>query len=169
MKTKVKPEFTDFNYWRSTIPYVALPDFSPPSPALSARSDTSSRYSVGVLGKIASIGRRSSRPAMNGEPSNDASSRPSSPLIGPSMTPDELSEAEDDGGFEAHSRSSSMPGSFESHGEYMRQAFDARRERGEDGENEIEDEREEEDVDFDDGAIFDDDILAAGEMKNVPF
>lgn len=85
------------------------------------------------------------------------------------MTPDELSEAEDDSGFEAHSRSSSMPGSFESHGEYMRQAFDARRERGEDGEDEVQDEREEEDVDFDDGAIFDDDILAAGEMKNVPF
>jgi len=34
-------EFTDFNYWKDPIPEFDLPDLSPPSPALSAVSDTS--------------------------------------------------------------------------------------------------------------------------------
>ena len=134
--TKFKPEFTDFNYWRSDIANVALPDLSPPSPALSARSD-SSRYSV--LGKF--IGRRSSR-----QP--ESSSRPSSPLMGPAAT------AEDGG---------SMPGSFDSRGEYM-----PRRQEESDGDQDTDGELDRDDS-FDDDAIFDDDILAAGEMKNVPF
>ncbi|KAJ3996940.1 nuclear elongation and deformation protein 1 [Lentinula boryana] len=38
---KWAPEFTDFNFWKPPIQEFPLPDFSPPSPALSARSDTS--------------------------------------------------------------------------------------------------------------------------------
>ncbi|KDQ08264.1 hypothetical protein BOTBODRAFT_38096 [Botryobasidium botryosum FD-172 SS1] len=33
--------YTDFNYWRDPIAEIELPDFAPPSPALSATSDTS--------------------------------------------------------------------------------------------------------------------------------
>ena len=85
-----------------------------------------------------------------------------------------------------------MPGSFESnHGEHFPE-FTSKEQRAEEGRgtsvngikgsqrgsgNEEEEEKEDEDEDdertegdsFDDGAIFDDDILAAGEMKNVPF
>ncbi|KAL1661727.1 nuclear elongation and deformation protein 1 [Schizophyllum commune] len=38
---KWAPEYTDFNYWKPPIEDFPLPDLSPPSPALSARSDTS--------------------------------------------------------------------------------------------------------------------------------
>ncbi|TRM67941.1 Lipin/Ned1/Smp2-domain-containing protein [Schizophyllum amplum] len=38
---KWAPEYTDFNYWKPPIDDYPLPDLSPPSPALSARSDTS--------------------------------------------------------------------------------------------------------------------------------
>lgn len=156
--TKFKPEYTDFNYWRADIADIALPDLSPPSPALSARSD-SSRYSV--LGKF--IGRRSSRQPVSPGPGT----RPSSPLMGPATT------AEDGG---------SMPGSFDSRGEYMRGSGESpgSGDRGEEEKEERKDDEEDDDDDesdvdldrndsFDDDAIFDDDILAAGEMKNVPF
>ncbi|KAE9409869.1 LNS2-domain-containing protein [Gymnopus androsaceus JB14] len=39
---KWAPEFTDFNFWKPPMQEFPLPDFSPPSPALSARSDNSS-------------------------------------------------------------------------------------------------------------------------------
>jgi phosphatidate phosphatase LPIN len=73
---------------------------------------------------------------------------------------------------------SSMPGSFEERGQYMprRDAADLAEAgvspNGEDGERDPSDDDEEGnelDDSFDDDAIFDDDILAAGEMKNVPF
>lgn len=80
------------------------------------------------------------------------------------MTPDELSEMEDDG-------QGSMPGSFEDKGLYMPKGNSFEQaERGQYEEDEVDDEREPEgDDSFDDDAIFDDDILATGEMKNVPF
>lgn len=136
VSTKFKPEYTDFNYWRDPVPDIPLPDFSPPSPALSARSDTSGRLSV--LGKIAGIGRRSSRATMGHahSPSSasmsgasasqmDPSSRPSSPLIAPSVTSDDLSEVEDGEGEGDEQRSlSSMPGSFEDdRGKYLNDPF----------------------------------------------
>lgn len=68
-----------------------------------------------------------------------------------------------------------MPGSFEERGQYMpqRDAVDlAEAGVSPDGERDpFDDDEEGNEVDdsFDDDAIFDDDILAAGEMKNVPF
>lgn len=143
---KVKPEYTDFNYWRTDIPDIPIPDLSPPSPALSARSDSS----MSVLSKI--IGRRSSRPALGSNTSQ--TSRPSSPLIGPAITPD---ASDDEEGFPpegyTHSRRSSMPGAFDED-DYV-----------EEGDVQA---GEPADV-YDDDEQFDDDILAAGEMRNVPF
>ena len=181
------------------MPDIPLPDFSPPSPALSARSDTSGRLSV--LGKIAGIGRRSSRAtighahspssaSMSGASASqmDPSSRPSSPLIAPSVTSDDLSEVEDGEGEGDEQRSlSSMPGSFEDdRGKYLNDPFFAPQghgpqsrssrprgdKKGGSGKEEEEGEEGHEGGDsysYDDDAIFDDDILAAGEMQHVPF
>ncbi|ORY31310.1 Lipin/Ned1/Smp2-domain-containing protein [Naematelia encephala] len=168
VSTKFKPEFTDFNYWRTDVPDIPLPDLSPPSPALSARSD-SSRLSVGMLGKIASIGRRSSKQPIL--PTYEASSRPSSPLIAPAMSSDELSEAEEDEYGGRRSRQSSMPGSFDDRSGDFPESFQGKEGQGpaEGDEPEVVDEEGLDNASFDDGAIFDDDILATGEMKNVPF
>lgn len=145
-----------------------------------------------MLGKIASIGRRSSKQAVlptanDAKDRNNASSRPSSPLIGPATTPDDLSEAEEDEYISLHSRSSSMPGSFADGGGQsfpddfvarstfeQRRMEEGRRGRGqEEGEGDDGDDDDEDnpaiDDSFEDGAIFDDDILATGEMRNVPF
>lgn len=43
---KWTPEYTDFNYWKIPVQDFPLPDFSPPSPALSARSDTSNQSTL---------------------------------------------------------------------------------------------------------------------------
>ncbi|KAI0375900.1 LNS2-domain-containing protein [Pilatotrama ljubarskyi] len=42
-------EYTDFNYWKAPIQDFPLPDLSPPSPALSARSDTSNQSTFARL------------------------------------------------------------------------------------------------------------------------
>ena len=129
------PEYTDFNFWRSTDAFadIELPDLSPPSPALSARSDTSGRLSVfrNLTGSLR--GSRASTPvpsdAGGGKHSRhqSTSSGPSSPLFGPVLTSDsELSEEDEDAasasGTNPHSpavenerrraRASSMPGSL---------------------------------------------------------
>ena len=178
VNTKFKPEFTDFNYWRASIVDIPLPDLRlPPSPALSARSDTSSRLNVGMLGKIASLGLRSSRQPLL-PTAAEPSSRPSSPLIGPALTADDLSEDDDDSNGR-RSRESSMPGSFEEHHNHFGAALSDRSRQDEERDleegrrkeppSENEDEGNDDRDSFDDGAIFDDDILAAGEMKHVPF
>jgi len=46
---KWTPEFTDFNYWKIPLQEYALPDLSPPSPTLSARSDTSNQSALARL------------------------------------------------------------------------------------------------------------------------
>nr|XP_019001650.1 uncharacterized protein I203_05853 [Kwoniella mangroviensis CBS 8507]OCF65111.1 hypothetical protein I203_05853 [Kwoniella mangroviensis CBS 8507] len=174
VSTKFKPEFTDFNYWRDSIPDIPIPDLSPPSPALSARSDTSGRLSV--LGKITGIARRSSKQPLL--PTSEPSSRPSSPLFAPSMTPDELSEldaeAEDD---DDRKSQISMPGSFDEEEEARRNTmgdsfFDERTVRHQDdieAQNQNQNYNDQEEEDDGGNFDFDDDILAAGEMQHVPF
>ena len=55
-----QPAYNDFNYWRPTFAEIELPDLTPVSPALSARSD--SRRSVFRVGAIAgAISKRASR------------------------------------------------------------------------------------------------------------
>ncbi|KAF9814396.1 hypothetical protein IEO21_05130 [Rhodonia placenta] len=46
---KWAPEYTDFNYWKPPMQEFPLPDLSPPSPALSARSDTSTQSALARL------------------------------------------------------------------------------------------------------------------------
>ncbi|KAI0650498.1 Lipin/Ned1/Smp2-domain-containing protein [Trametes meyenii] len=55
-------EYTDFNYWKAPIQDFPLPDLSPPSPALSARSDTSNQSTFARLRNFSLV---SSRPPTN--------------------------------------------------------------------------------------------------------
>ncbi|EIW76338.1 LNS2-domain-containing protein [Coniophora puteana RWD-64-598 SS2] len=54
-------EFTDFNYWKPAIQDFPLPDLvlAPPSPALSARSDTSNQSTLARLRNFSLVGTRS--------------------------------------------------------------------------------------------------------------
>lgn len=60
---KWTPEYTDFNYWKTPVQDFPLPDLSPPSPALSARSDTSN----GTLARLRnfSLGGNAASPSRN--------------------------------------------------------------------------------------------------------
>ena len=53
---KWTPEYTDFNFWRTPIPDIPLPDLTPPSPALSARSDTSTKSALARLRNFSLVG-----------------------------------------------------------------------------------------------------------------
>ncbi|KAF9232786.1 LNS2-domain-containing protein [Melanogaster broomeanus] len=53
-------EFTDFNFWKPPVQDFPLPDFTPPSPALSARSDTSNQSALARLRNFSLVGNRQS-------------------------------------------------------------------------------------------------------------
>ncbi|KAI0080626.1 LNS2-domain-containing protein [Panus rudis PR-1116 ss-1] len=53
-------EYTDFNYWKTPLPDIPLPDLNPPSPALSARSDTSNQSALARLRNFSLVGNRQS-------------------------------------------------------------------------------------------------------------
>ncbi|KAH9943217.1 LNS2-domain-containing protein [Epithele typhae] len=55
---KFVSEFTDFNYWKPPMQDFPLPDLSPPSPALSARSDTSNQSTLARLRNFSLVGPR---------------------------------------------------------------------------------------------------------------
>lgn len=59
---KWAPEYTDFNYWKPPMQDFPLPDLSPPSPALSARSDTSN---VSTLARLRHFSLGGNRQANN--------------------------------------------------------------------------------------------------------
>ena len=64
---KSAAEFTDFEFWRTPIPMYDLPDLAPPSPALSARSDSSTRISIRRLGSLG-LSKRSSKTNLSEKP-----------------------------------------------------------------------------------------------------
>ena len=53
-------EYTDFNYWKTPMQDFPLPDLSPPSPALSARSDTSNQSTFARIRNFSLVGSRQS-------------------------------------------------------------------------------------------------------------
>ncbi|KAF9528024.1 Lipin/Ned1/Smp2-domain-containing protein [Crepidotus variabilis] len=55
---KWAPEFTDFNYWKPPVQDFPLPDLSPPSPTLSARSDISNQSALARLRNFSLAGGR---------------------------------------------------------------------------------------------------------------
>lgn len=183
VKTKAKPEYTDFNYWREPVPDIQLPDLSPPSPALSARSDASARSGLSYIGRLAGLGRRSSRvdnTTRPSSPTSNPSTRPSSPLIGPAITSGDLSsadEADEDnedqgqdwrGHIRRPSSPASMPGSFDDGAAFPESWLEDGRQSHEGSVTGTQERAEPENYDDNDD-IFDDDILATGEMARVPF
>ncbi|KAG1735433.1 Lipin/Ned1/Smp2-domain-containing protein [Suillus lakei] len=200
-------EFTDFNYWKAPVQEFALPDLTPPSPALSARSDTSNQSTLARLRNFSLVGRRHSRDmtqfslpppviAREGTPSRTMGMRSThlrqmSSLERLSGRLAALAQSSSSSGVDSRSSSStfldsdeedveleegsvrkrrprstsmtSMPGSLDD-GEFGVHGGDEEGGYGYDGEvegGENEEEAAEE--------AFDEDFLATGEMKNVPF
>lgn len=217
---KWTPEYTDFNYWKTPVQDFPLPDLSPPSPALSARSDTSN----GTLARLRnfSLGGNAASPSRNqyikqattdaadggsnGSPyrdahlrqmssfekltstlgfmsrvNTDASRRSASPSSGSSYlsSDDEDDEIGSDGQKRKRVRRrsmASMPGTLderhfglddsdeEDNSQFIHHDEDNQEEEeGDDGYDGTEEGTEEQEE------TFDDDLLAAGEMENVPF
>jgi phosphatidate phosphatase LPIN len=70
-------EFTDSNYWKPPLADFPLPDLTPPSPALSARSDTSNKSAFARLRhfSLRSTGSSRSRSFAPSPPPADADAR----------------------------------------------------------------------------------------------
>jgi phosphatidate phosphatase LPIN len=213
--------FTDFNFWRPPMDESDLPELTPPSPALSARSDTSNQSTLARLRNISLIGggrtghkkqfslpppttestiNRASKAGGERErgpgtrdshlrqmssfeklgntlsnfipsTSSNAASPISSPSVLDSGDEDEDIDLERQTRGRTRARRISMPGSLSGHSDDERDE----REHGDEEEDEDEDEEDEDDGEEDDydaeheEQTFDDDILATGEMENVPF
>ena len=220
---KWTPEFTDFNYWKPPMQDFPLPDFSPPSPALSARSDTSNQSTLARLRNFSLGGNASTtarqavsrqatltltndaQSAADGSPYRNSHLRQMSSFeklsstlgfmsrlntengiqrsASPSSSSSFLSDDDDDDveiGADGRRRRTrrrsmtSMPGTLEE------QHFEFDDDDKDDDRQFVHNDEEDDDDDGyqgegdDDGAEehieeFDDDILAAGEMANVPF
>jgi phosphatidate phosphatase LPIN len=181
----VTAEYTDFNYWRPRVDEFELPDLepTPASPALSARSDTSrlgrlrnfalvsrsSNSSLGDKNKAAAVAASTAMSDSRGG-KTQRSSKPSSPLASPVLTAKdpEGSDTSSPNGSYRRERLLGMFGSIDAplledtgFGEY--EGMHGRRGQLEDDEEEDEDHKE------DPEAAFDDDLLAAGEMDDIPF
>ncbi len=190
------PEFTDFNYWRTPVQEFDLPILSPPSPALSARSDTSTQTTFSRIRNF-SLGRRSGKQYAVPVPAarNQENSGRRTPLrdvrsfeqlrLGGAMSNEDFSEesgsstladSEDERRgrkrLSIDSMPGSLPGSVGSH--FSGKLGDD----GDDEEGEEDEEEEAEEDDYDGGmddpeeAVekgFDEDFRAMGEMESVPF
>ncbi|KAF9057891.1 Lipin/Ned1/Smp2-domain-containing protein [Panaeolus papilionaceus] len=198
---KWAPEFTDFNFWKAPIQDFPLPDLSPPSPALSARSDTSNQSTLArlrnfSLGGNANVQRQNSMSSTadgqdegsDRDPYRNSHLRQMSSLerlsstlgfgYGRSTSPGSSSsyassdDEDDEIGVDGHRRKrerrrsmTSMPGSLDD------MQFDDEEEEEEHEEQGEGDPDYEEDAgnDLGEEESYDDDLLATGEMQNVPF
>lgn len=199
-------EYTDFNYWKQPIQEFALPDLSPPSPALSARSDTSNQSTLARLRNFSLVGNRSSNnmsqftlppPATSDgdgltleqrrreshvrqmsslerlsstlaslTSSAAATPRSSSPVFFETSEDDRYGngDVEKGRGRRPRGRSmSSMPGSMPGS---PGPGSDDEQDEEEEGSGEEYEEYEEQEVPEE---TFDEDLLATGEMENIPF
>lgn len=201
-------EYADFNYWKIPVSEYPLPDLSPPSPTLSARSETSNRSTLAKLRSFRLVGSRVN--SINGPPSERIGECPihndqilesnrdpdlrqmssferlvsglrrgvsPSSISRSSYTVDSDSESEADDRNQADSpkkmrrRSmTSMPGSLDD----LDFTIDDEDVHSEDQEHYEDGEYDDDDVDeYDDGLYreiaMDEDLLAATEMKKIPF
>lgn len=187
---KHESKFTDFNYWKTPLQYFELPDLSPPSPALSATSETS------TFSRLRNFSLRGStpQPALLPSPATHSENVGGAGLLR-SMTslerlskrhtrsesslridPDEeandhsLADADEEAQWERRARKrlsvDSMPGSL-SGSQADFEDFDEEDEEQEDGEGEYDGGAEDPEDAAEEG--FDDDLLATGEMESVPF
>jgi phosphatidate phosphatase LPIN len=177
-------EYTDFKYWRDPLPEVQLPDLSPPSPALSARSDSSG---TSALSRLRNFRLRTSTSPPPQSRSNDLeaqtqyddrrdrhSHRSKSPLRGLALSAE---DAEDHSYSRRRTTSidsmpGSLPGSTDLH-DFMQDEPDFSRDEEaqvgfEHGENEegSEGNAEDEEQLEEEMEHIDDDLF---EMDNIPF
>lgn len=163
---KWTPEFTDFNYWKIPLQEYALPDLSPSLPTRNSH-----------LRQMSSFERLSSTLAfMTGINNGDGSRRSASPDLSSSYAgSDEEDGDEMELGVDGKPRTkrprsvTSMPGTLdqmhfdmdeEEDQEHIDHSEDEESHSYNGDENGVEEEVEEE---------FDDDLLAAGAMRKVPF
>lgn len=205
---KWAPEFTDFNYWKPPIQEFPLPDLSPPSPALSARSDNSTS-TFARLRNFSLVGTRQSNvktkashglegeqhPLRNATLQQMSSFERLSSTLGFSSTtvgdgrrsesPDSRSyssssyagsdDEDEDGSYgsgrkrERRRSMTSMPGSLDDVNFGLEEDEEGEMEYAHDGEYNAEYDPDGEDDEAAAEEAFDEDLLAAGEMKNVPF
>jgi len=191
---KWTPEYTDFNFWKAPLQDFPLPDFSPPSPALSARSDTSQGTlarlkNFNLVGSRQATMRASSVPAQDRPDQHQTSQlrqmssfdrlrdslgfsqvgnevRSASPESTAYDSEDEEWEVDEDGKRRRRERRRSMTSMPGTLDDRHFGMDDGEGEYLEDGEGEYGDEVGDEDVGDE---VFDEDLLAAGEMKDVPF
>ena len=183
------PEFNDFNFWKIPVQDFPLPELSPPSPTLSARSDTSSRSAFSRIRNF-SLGRQGSRqftlppPVVQEEQANwryPARHIPSSEMLRKkhanameafeASSSSTLVDSEDDREKRARKRLSmeSMPGSLPDSPMTYTDDFDEDEEAGMEGLEEGVYDAEVEDPEEAAEEGFDEDYLAMGEMEHVPF
>lgn len=205
---KWAPEYTDLTYWKTPVPDYLPPDLAPPSPTLSALSETSNQSTLAKIRNFRLIGgsRANSLSSPPNELANNVNSsqggnnaglindperenelrqmssferlvsglrRSVSPSSTSSHAAESDSESDDDvprDGRRPRRRSmSSMPGSLDD----MQFTFDD--DQGEDEEDEDEDDKESEgeyeheEGEMDEDLTMDEDLLAATEMKKIPF
>jgi phosphatidate phosphatase LPIN len=159
-------EYTDTNFWKAPIGDFTLPDFTPPSPALSARSDTSNQSALARLRSGFSLGGGKAAQRATPEPKPDILSKMErSTSLG--MDEDERGDwrGVKRGGPRARSVDS-MPGSLPGSEDDTMWEDD---EEGEVDEEEYAEEGEEQEPMLETDEAFDEDVLAAGEMASVPF
>ncbi|KZW04195.1 LNS2-domain-containing protein [Exidia glandulosa HHB12029] len=178
----VSPAFTDLNYWRPPLSEFELPDLTPPSPALSARSgrSTLSRFNP-ALSAISLLSTRS-RSFVSGQTSRATSPERNGgtlPLhmqdVQKSLEELKIERERADEEYIAQLRRKksldSMPGSLPNAATNGWGDIDEGDE--EEGPDDEEDEEGEYDEDEDPEAqaedAFDEDLLITGEMENVPF
>jgi phosphatidate phosphatase LPIN len=189
---KWAPEYTDFNYWKAPMQDFDLPDLSPPSPALSARSDVSTLSRIrnfSLVGsrqsnvprqiasretspqpeeirlqQMTSFERLSNTLGFRSGASSPTSLRSRSPDSRSSYAVSEVEEGESEWRARRRERTTSMTSMPGSLDdvEFTVDEADEEEDGDDDDEDNIEDDLPED--------HFDDDILAEGEMmQKVPF
>lgn len=192
---KWMPEYTDLTYWKTPVRDFPLPpDFSPPSPTLSARSDTSNQSTLARIRNFSLVSGRQSSISISKSPersmdlqkmssferlsstlgfSGNNGRRSASPESQSSSSLTFAESDDEDEGFELdvdgkrvrreRRRSmTSMPGSLDDDMGLDDDDDDQGGHYSDDQHQLSDDEEAAEEA-------FDEDLLAAGEMKNVPF
>lgn len=179
---KWAPEFTDANYWKQPIGDFEFPEFAPPSPTLSAMSDTSNQSRLSRLRNFSlrpaaattfvppsTSGHNHNRSSAMAIPTHSRHTSASSTVLTRRLIEDWGEEEE---GRKARNRLSggSMPGSYED--EFKFDGHGNEEEEGEEGdygdeEDDYEDEEEEDPHELEiEHEEFDNELL---EMDKVPF
>lgn len=183
---KLAADFTDFNFWRAPMQEYELPNLDPPSPALSAKSDTSRlsrlrNFSLRGSSSSQSLADKAKQQSVppKGGPGANNKAKASSPLASPVLTANDPEDLEDSASSVAQHRDrlGGMPRSLDDRllddpsfgrgSSYNTDILDRHEGSDDHGESESDDQPHDDDEEAEEA--FEDDILATGEMDNIPF